>query len=164
MPLLILFVIVPMIEIFLFIQVGQVIGTWATLGIVLVTAIAGTRLIRSQGALALRDLQNSFSEMRDPSEPLAHGAMILFSGALLLTPGFFTDTIGLLLMIPAVRRRVFHWAKTRVKVQGFTATSSTTYTNHPKSRGPSDVIDGDFKEIGPEDTPPPSGPSGWTRH
>lgn len=94
MWLLIAFVAVPIIEIALFIQVGGAIGTWPTLGIVVLTAILGTWLVRAQGRLALGNLQRSFSELDDPTEPLAHGAMVLVSGVLLLTPGFFTDGLG----------------------------------------------------------------------
>ena len=98
MWLLIAFIAVPMIEIALFIQVGGFIGLWWTLLIVLLTAIAGSYLVRQQGLREIANLQRSFAELNDPTEPLAHGAMILFSGALLLTPGFFTDVVGLSLL------------------------------------------------------------------
>ncbi|TNE93282.1 MAG: FxsA family protein, partial [Rhodobacteraceae bacterium] len=97
------FVAVPLIEIGLFIQVGGLIGLWPTLGIVLLTAIVGTSLVRREGARALDDLRSSLNELRDPSRPLAHGAMILVAGVLLLTPGFFTDAVGLSLLVPPVR-------------------------------------------------------------
>ena len=100
MWLLLAFIAVPLIEIALFIQVGGMIGLWPTLAIVILTALLGTWLLRMQGAAALTDLRRSFSEVEDPSEPLAHGAMILFAGALLLTPGFFTDAVGFALLTP----------------------------------------------------------------
>ncbi|MGR3522734.1 MAG: FxsA family protein, partial [Paracoccus sp. (in: a-proteobacteria)] len=87
MWLFVLFVAIPLIEIALFIQVGGLIGLWPTLGIVLLTAVAGTALMRSQGARAWAEVQRSFAELRDPSRPLAHGVMILMAGMLLLTPG-----------------------------------------------------------------------------
>lgn len=164
MWLLALFIAVPIIEIALFIQVGGAIGTGPTLLIVLITAILGTWLVRSQGALAMTQLRQSFNEMRDPSEPLAHGAMILFSGALLLTPGFFTDAVGFALLVPGVRSAVFKYLRSRIKVAGFTATS-TSYSDR-RSSGP-DVIEGEFEEIDPTKRPthkPSNGPSGWTRH
>src|SRR6056297_2324719 len=107
MWLFIAFLSVPLIEIALFIQVGGFIGLWPTLAIVVLTAILGTLLVRAQGLQALADIQNALSQTKNPTEPLAHGAMILFSGALLLTPGFFTDAVGFALLIPAVRARVF---------------------------------------------------------
>ena len=108
------FLMVPLIEIALFIQVGGWIGLWPTLAIVVLTAVAGTVLVRSQGAAVLARLRSSFETLRDPTEPLAHGAMILFSGALLLTPGFFTDTVGFLLLVPAVRAWVLREASTDI--------------------------------------------------
>lgn len=151
MRLFLLFLLVPLIEIGLFIQVGGAIGLWPTLGIVVLTAILGTVLLRSQGLAVLSQLQRSMSELQNPAEPLAHGAMVLFSGALLLTPGFFTDVVGLSLMIPGVRRAVFRYLKARVSVQTF------TYGEAPRQNP--DIIDADYEDLGP-----PSGPSGWTRH
>tara|TARA_R110001592_G_scaffold221133_1_gene475767 strand:- start:132 stop:473 length:342 start_codon:yes stop_codon:yes gene_type:complete len=88
MWLLIAFIAIPLIEIALFIQIGGFIGLWPTLAIVLGTAILGSSLVRSQGARELSKLQGSFATLNDPTEPLANGAMIIFAGALLLTPGF----------------------------------------------------------------------------
>ena len=117
MWLLIAFIAVPIIEIALFIQIGGFLGLFPTLAIVVLTAIAGTYLVRAQGLSVLSQLQSRFREMNDPSEPLAHGAMILFSGALLLTPGFFTDFIGFLLLIPNIRTTVFQKMKERINIQ-----------------------------------------------
>jgi UPF0716 protein FxsA len=117
MWLLIVFIAVPVVEIALFIQIGGFLGLFPTLAIVVLTAIVGTYLVREQGLSVLSQLQSRFREMNDPSEPLAHGAMILFSGALLLTPGFFTDFVGFLLLIPKVRISVFQKMKERVNIQ-----------------------------------------------
>lgn len=117
MWLLIAFIAVPIIEIAFFIQIGGFLGLFPTLAIVILTAIAGTYLVRAQGLSVLSQLQSRFREMNDPSEPLAHGAMILFSGALLLTPGFFTDFIGFLLLVPNVRATVFRKVKERLNIQ-----------------------------------------------
>lgn len=161
-----LFVAVPLIEIALFIQVGGLIGLWPTLGIVIVTAILGTWLVRAQGSQALRELKRSFDDLRDPSEPLAHGAMILFSGALLLTPGFFTDAVGFALLIPPVRKAVFNYLRTRIRVQSFQSHSGPPPPHGPSRRPPAGrgtVIDGDYADV----TPPSDGTagnSGWTRH
>ncbi|SFJ58243.1 FxsA family protein [Celeribacter neptunius] len=166
-----LFVAVPIIEIALFIQVGGLIGLWPTLLIVIVTAILGTTLVRQQGALAMSQLRQSFSELNDPSEPLAHGAMILLSGALLLTPGFFTDTVGFLLLIPGFRSFVLKELRKRIQVQSFVMGQQSMhqtrdpFTGDPRGGrgdGP-DVIDGEFEEIDPESRKN-RGPSGWTRH
>ena len=155
MWLFLLFLSVPLIEIALFIQIGGVIGLWPTLGIVILTALVGTALVRSQGAQAMQQLQSSFSELRNPAEPLAHGAMILFSGALLLTPGFFTDIVGLLLLVPGVRTAIYNYAKSRITVQSFEYGAETSRPENPGET----VIDGDFEEVKPS-----KGPSGWTKH
>ncbi|WP_296425288.1 FxsA family protein [Yoonia sp.] len=157
MWLLIAFIAVPMIEIALFIQVGGFIGVWWTLLIVLLTAIAGSYLVRAQGLRELGKLQQSFSEMRDPTEPLANGAMILFAGALLLTPGFFTDIVGLSLLIPAVRQAAFVWVRSRIKVKTFTTAQS------PRHAPADHVIDGDFEDV-TSDKKPTHRPSRWTQH
>lgn len=162
MWLFIAFLAIPLIEIALFIQIGGIIGLGWTLVTVVVTAILGTFLVRNQGALALNQLRSSFNEMRDPTEPLAHGAMILFSGALLLTPGFFTDAVGFLLLIPAVRSSAFHAIKARVKVQSFHGSTGPAQP-HARTGYPDDVIDGEFTEVS-SDPKEPKRPSGWTDH
>ena len=157
MWLFIAFLAVPMIEIALFIQVGGVIGIWWTLLIVLATAVAGSYLVRAQGLRELGNLQRSFSQMQDPTEPLANGAMILFAGALLLTPGFFTDACGLALLVPAIRHRAYLWLRSRIKIR--TATTRGPAPQHPGDR----VIDAEFEDI-TADKKPTHRPSGWTQH
>ncbi|GKY86443.1 FxsA family protein [Sinisalibacter aestuarii] len=168
MPLLLLFIAIPLIEIALFIQVGGAIGLGWTLAIVLGTAVLGSWMVRRQGAMALDSLRRSFSALNDPTEPLAHGAMILFSGALLLTPGFFTDALGFALLLPPVRAWVFRKLSQRVKVQSFTMGQQTdTRYADPFREERGDVIDGEFEEVTPDKRPthqPPRGPSGWTKH
>ncbi len=158
MWLFLVFLAVPLIEIALFIQVGGLIGLWPTLGIVILTAIVGTAMVRSQGLAELNRFRASLSDLRDPSESLAHGAMILLSGALLLTPGFFTDAVGLLLLLPPVRRALLAYLRTRVTVQSFEYGPGP---GHPASPPP-DIIDGEFEELPPGRRP--THPSGWTKH
>lgn len=155
MWLLIAFIAVPLIEIALFIQVGGAIGLWPTLLVVIVTALLGTYLVRKQGTQVLADLRHEMTSMQDPARPLAHGAMILFSGALLLTPGFFTDAVGFALLIPNVRQAVFDAAKSRIKMQSFSTGQG------PMARGP--IIEGDYEVETPSAEPRKTeGPSGWT--
>lgn len=153
------FLAVPLIEIALFIQVGGAIGLFPTLLIVVATAVLGTFLVRTQGTAALGNLRSSFNELRDPTEPLAHGAMILFSGALLLTPGFFTDAVGFALLVPGVRTYVYNAVRSRVKVQGF----STEFRRDAADNGPKNTIDGEFIDIS-ADKRPTHEPSGRTKH
>lgn len=151
MRLLLAFIIVPIIEIGLFIKVGDFIGLWPTLLIVIFTAIIGTSLVRSQGIKVLAKLQKTFFTMQNPTEPLAHGAMILFAGALLLTPGFFTDALGILLLFPFFRTFLVRKIMLRFSVRDFAFRA-------PKNENSEDVIDGVFEEISSEKKP-----SGWTK-
>jgi len=166
MWLFIAFVAVPIIEIALFIQLGGAIGVWATLGIVILTAALGTMLVREQGRQAMANLRTSFSDLNDPSEPLAHGAMILLAGALLLTPGFFTDAVGFALLIPALRTAAFTYIRNRINVQGFQMGGQPRRPN----RANDDVIETEYHEVtDADDLPPhPKSPthpsSGWTKH
>ena len=158
MYLFIAFLMVPIIEIALFIQVGGAIGLWPTLAIVVLTAVLGTWLVRTQGRMALGQLQSSFSNLNDPTEPLAHGAMILVAGALLLTPGFFTDAIGFALLMPPVRMAVLRYLRAKINVAGFKMGKGPARRGH----APGNVIDGDFEEVKPDNDP--SKPSGWVDH
>ena len=146
MWLLIAFIAVPIIEIALFIQIGGFLGLFPTLVIVVLTAIAGTYLVRAQGLSVLSQLQSRFREMNDPSEPLVHGAMILFSGALLLTPGFFTDFIGFLLLIPNVRAAIFQKVRERINMQK--ANFETRFSSSQN------VYEGEYEPVSnPENSP-----------
>jgi UPF0716 protein FxsA len=153
MWLFVLFLAIPLIEIGLFIQIGGFIGLWPTLAVVVVTAILGTWLVRSQGSLALSQIRASFNELNDPTEPLAHGAMILIAGALLLTPGFFTDAIGFSLLVPPVRQFLILQVKSRIKTTSFQ--SRANFGSQSAT-----IIDEDGEILDTD----PHGPSGWTRH
>lgn len=100
------FLVVPIVELLLFIWVQDRIGLgWTLLGIV-ITAIIGAGLVRRQGMAVWSRFQSEMVEGGMPARQLAHGAMVLVGGALLLTPGFLTDAIGLALMVPAIREFV----------------------------------------------------------
>ena len=116
MPLFLLFLAVPLIEIALFIVIGGEIGVVATLAMVLVTAIAGSFLLRQQGMATLNRIRTELEQNRMPARPIADGAMIAVAGLLLLTPGFFTDFCGFLLFIPGIRSSLFAFIASRVTV------------------------------------------------
>ncbi|MYC84187.1 MAG: FxsA family protein [Acidimicrobiia bacterium] len=97
------FIVVPILELVLFIYVERWIGLgWLVLGII-ITAIAGAFLVRQQGFSVWRRLQTDLASGALPGRQLFHGAMVLVGGALLLTPGFLTDAVGFALMVPFVR-------------------------------------------------------------
>jgi UPF0716 protein FxsA len=163
MWLLLIFIVVPIVEIGLFIQVGGAIGLWPTLAIVILTAIAGTSLMRAQGIMTLNRLQNSLSDGTNPADPMAQGAMILVAGVLLLTPGFFTDGLGFALLLPPVRALIIRWISSRIAAGSMTFTTTTMGGGQQPQRPPqgSQTIDGDYSVVDDDDTQPPENPSGW---
>ena len=109
------FVVVPLVEIALFVAASGRIGVWATLFVVVVTAFVGAALVSRQGRGAVAAVQREFLDGRFPAKELVHGAMILVAGALLVTPGFLTDAIGFSLLVPAVREALRRWGVRRYR-------------------------------------------------
>lgn len=97
---------VPLLEIYVFVAVGSEIGALATIALTVLTAIAGTIMLRVQGLSLLTRMRNEIDAGRVPGEDLIHGALIVVAAILLLVPGFVTDAIGLILFIPAVRSAI----------------------------------------------------------
>lgn len=154
------FIVVPLLEIFAFIQVGSAIGALPTLALIVLTAVVGAVLVRWQGLKVLMDARGSLARKELPVAAVVHGALLLFSGLLLLTPGFVTDAAGFLLLVPAVRTlaaaRIWRALEARTLRAG-------TATGPP--RRPT-VIEGEVVEIHTSDDPRPSGgeTSPWTSH
>ena len=137
---------VPLIEIALFIEVGGYLGLWPTLVIVVLTAAAGAALLRHQGLMVFNDLKQSLEANQDPSKVLVHGLLVFVSGLLLLTPGFFTDAVGILLLFPAVREILIAWAGRQIAARATFYASRTRWTyrkEHSESviEGSSEVVD-----------------------
>ena len=103
MVILLAFIIVPVLEIAVFIQVGGLIGVLPTIALVLLTAVAGTMLLRVQGLAVIRRARDSLERNELPVAEVFDGLCLAVAGVLLLTPGFVTDTLGILLFIPATR-------------------------------------------------------------
>ena len=97
------FVVVPLVEIYVLIQVGHVIGAWWTILLLVLDSILGTWLIRREGSRTWQALRLALSTGRMPARELADGALILVGGTLMLTPGFVTDALGILLILPVTR-------------------------------------------------------------
>ena len=155
-----LFLLVPLIEIALFITVGGWLTLWPTLAIVVLTGVLGAFLVRWQGMGVLRDIRRA-GVTGDPFSPLAHGALILIGGFMLMLPGFFTDTIGFLLMIPPIRRVLIRILARRMKNSAFTVKGFAA--QRPQAGHRDDWVDAEFEEVKPNsDTL--DGPSKWTRH
>jgi UPF0716 protein FxsA len=113
--LILLFIIVPLAELYVIIQVGQWIGVLPTIALLLVDSIAGSLLMRSQGRSAWRRFTAALQGGRVPAREVIDGALIILGGAFLLTPGFLTDIIGAVLLLPPSRALVRRLAARRVQ-------------------------------------------------
>lgn len=110
------FLIVPLIEIGLFIMIGQTIGIWPTLLGVVLTALIGSFIIRMQGVSLIEEIRRLTSQGQMPARQIADGVMLAVAGALLLTPGYFTDACGFLLLVPPLRLTIYDFLKSRIRV------------------------------------------------
>jgi UPF0716 protein FxsA len=123
--LVLLFIVVPIAELYVIIQVGGLIGVGPTLLLLLLDAILGSWLLKHQGRAAWRRFNLALAERRVPAKEVADGFLIILGGALLIAPGFITDIFGILLLVPptrAVARRILHrFTVGRVVVAGFPA-------------------------------------------
>ena len=108
-----LFIVVPLVEIYVIIQVGQAIGAWWTIVLLILDSILGSWLIKREGSRAFRALREALDSGRMPAKELADGALILIGGTLMLAPGFVTDGFGILMILPFTRP-FFRRALTRV--------------------------------------------------
>ncbi|HEX8752587.1 MAG TPA: FxsA family protein [Solirubrobacterales bacterium] len=118
-----LFIVVPIAELYVIIKVGELIGVWPTLALLLADALAGSWLLRHQGRGAWRRFNEALAQRRFPGKEVADGVLIVIGGTLLLTPGFITDVFGALLLIPPTRalarRLLRRWTVGRFTVVGF---------------------------------------------
>lgn len=103
------FILVPIIEIYLLITVGSYIGALPTILLILLTAVIGVALLRQQGLSTLNKVQSQMQHGELPAVGMLEGMLLFLAGALLLTPGFFTDTIGFVLLIPPLRKAIALW-------------------------------------------------------
>ncbi len=138
---------VPLIEISLFIEIGGFIGLWPTLAIVVLTAAVGAALLRHQGLVVFSDLKTALAANRDPSKVLVHGLLVFVAGLVLLTPGFFTDSVGLLLLFPAVREMLIAWAGRQIASKATVYASRTGWTARRDCSG--NVIEGSGVVVNP---------------
>ncbi|MCP4493828.1 MAG: FxsA family protein [Gammaproteobacteria bacterium] len=135
-----IFLVVPVIEIFLLIQVGEVIGAWWTVSLVILTAVIGVNLLRYQGISTLMRAQKKLQSGKMPAQEMLEGIGLVVAGAFLLTPGFFTDGIGFCLLMPPIRRMLVAGIVSKMAVSGrFVHTHGSAASRSPHE---SDVIDG----------------------
>ncbi len=111
-----LFLAVPMVEIYFLIKVGSVIGAIPTIALVVFTALLGAMLLRFQGWITLQRARMSMAQGQLPATEMMEGVLLVMAGALLLTPGFVTDSIGFLLLVPPLRKALIRWFISRSSV------------------------------------------------
>ncbi len=143
---LLLLIAVPLVEVAVFIEVGGRIGIAATIALTLLTAVAGTALLRAQGLATLERARAQMDRGIVPARELFDGLCLLIAGALLLTPGFVTDLVGLVLFFPAVREALRQFLGRRLEVSA----SGRVYSSGrrgPRGRPGADVIDGEYRDV-----------------
>ena len=146
-----LFAILPIIEIAILINVGEQIGGWNTVFIVIITAFAGAHLVRQQGLNTLMQAQQKMQGGTMPGQEMAEGLLLVIAGVLLVTPGFITDGFGFLLSLPMTRpviaRALLKSLAVRVVTQGQTGEFNTQYSagKNQTEAGNDEVIEGEFE-------------------
>lgn len=141
MWLLLIILSVPLIEIGLFVQLGGWIGMWATIAWVIATAGLGIIVLKGVASLGPVSLSRDMQEFSNPLSPLAHRLMVAVGGGLLLLPGFLTDTVGLLLLVPPIRQVMITLVGRRLKTTTVTTSQVT-------------VIEGEWREAESANQPP----------
>ena len=111
------FTIIPVVEIYLLIEIGSVFGVFTSIALVVFTGFLGAYLARIQGLQTLFRIQESLREGRMPSAELLDALLIGIAGLVLLTPGFLTDTVGFILLIPSTRNTIKSWLQSKIKTQ-----------------------------------------------
>ncbi|HSJ18265.1 MAG TPA: FxsA family protein [Solirubrobacterales bacterium] len=150
--LVIAFIVVPLAELYVIIRVGQWIGAAPTIALLLIDSVLGALLLRHQGRAAWRRFSQALSERRVPHREVFDGAMVIFGGALLLTPGFITDVVGLLCLIPPTRDTIRRLL-TLVVLRRFSAGQRVVFwgadrvASRPRPRRPSYDVEGTAHEV-----------------
>ena len=136
----VLFLIIPIIEVYLLIEVGSRIGAGWTILLVITTAVIGVNLLRQQGISTLMRANQVMSQGQVPAMEMMEGLLLAVGGALLITPGFFTDVIGFICLLPFTRRGIIQYLL-------LNSTIKTSYTAHQENKGPADsrTIEGEYR-------------------
>jgi UPF0716 protein FxsA len=161
-------IVVPLAELAVLIEIGGWLGLGPTLALIILTAAGGTWVLRRQGIAVLRRAQQQMQQSSVPIFEVFEGACLVVAGALLLTPGFLSDTAGAILLLPPVRallyRRVRRRLEERVCSEGPQGRDQSARPTAWQDRGPQArplVIDAEFEEVEPGDMPAPRG--SWNR-
>lgn len=156
----VLFIVIPIIEIAVLMQVGEILGLWPTIAIVIISAWLGAKYVRQQGLSTLNSVQTKMAQGQAPSDEIVTGLMLLVAGVFLVTPGFVTDIFGLSLLIPSVRNVIVSSVKSQLKVnasksqhfhfhthqqQPFTEQTERPFQDHINPPHKGETLDGEFE-------------------
>ena len=139
------FIGIPLIEVMLFITIGKYIGLWNTIIIIIITGIIGAILVKSQGITILNKALGENKSNKIPIFSIFEGIAILIAGAFLLTPGFLTDTLGCILLIPKTRNLIISYITTHLKKRTVYKEKSTYYPDEEDKKNK--IFEGDYEEI-----------------
>jgi len=136
----VLFLVIPIVEVYLLIEVGSRIGALWTIIAVVTTAIIGVNLLRQQGLSTLMRANQAMSQGQLPAMEMMEGLFLAVGGALLITPGFFTDVIGFICLLPFTRRAIIQYML-------LNSTITTSYTAHQENKSSTDsnTIEGEYR-------------------
>jgi UPF0716 protein FxsA len=145
--LLVLFIVVPIAELAILIQVGQAIGIWWTIALLIADSVIGSLLMRSQGRAAWRRFNDALNSGRVPAKEVLDGGLVIFGGACLLTPGFMTDIFGVLLLLPPTRAVLRRLLVRRFAGRMVASATRGVFRGPAGPRGGADVYDGTAHEV-----------------
>jgi UPF0716 protein FxsA len=151
LPLVLLFIVVPIVEIYVIIQVGQAIGALWTIALLVADSILGSMLMRSQGRAAWRRFNEAIAAGRVPAREVVDGALVIFGGALLLTPGFVTDIFGAAFLLPPSRAVIRGLLVRRFAGRLIVAVPGSTGRRPPRREGAD--VDSTATEVDPRTLP-----------
>lgn len=159
-PLLLLFIILPILEMWVLISVGEEIGALPTIGLVFFTAVVGLALLKRQGISTVMRAQQKMQMGELPAKEMAEGIFLAVGGVLLLTPGFITDVFGFICLIPGIRQLVLgrllshvvvvHGSHTGYQQPGGQGADPRSGSAGHEGKGPRNVIEGDYKREDPD--------------
>ncbi|MBP2311615.1 FxsA family protein [Azospirillum soli] len=160
---LLLILLLPIAEIAVFIEVGDWIGAWPTVGLVVLSAVLGSVLVRRQGLTAMKRAQEAAERGEFPVGAVFEGFCIVVAGVLLIIPGFLTDVVGLLLFVPPVRNALGRWLFERLRGSGsfhvWTGAGAGGMGTGPQPHRPQPgTIEVDYREVEPEGAEPDDAP------
>jgi len=157
----VLFLVVPIVEIYILLKVGNIIGAFPTIILVVLTAVIGAGLLRQQGLSTLARLQQNMGQGKIPAQEMIEGVLLAVGGALLMTPGFVTDTMGFLCLLPFSRtfiaKNIMKRSVEKIKAGAGAQMGGFTYSSYHsnetnQTQGDSDIVEGEFTEV-EEDAP-----------